>query len=219
MDENHALRTENQSLRTQLAEEKAKLDHQLTANEPGTTQYWIQKHDELAVKFGELLVKVTEKEAEAAVLRSALQLAKEVTSNGFLPNPHTKRFDMTHFDVHTTIDKALSTTAGQSLLDQLEELKRDLMLMKEQCRVSDEGFNFHLKRANVYSDQLEEARVLLSEVGYLACDNVLHAGRDGQINKAAHNKAWLTRRNTLLEKMGGGKWMPLPKRPHKGVKV
>lgn len=177
---------------------------------------------DLVCRLNEELALVREQlrqsESSAAVIREALQLAKEVTSNGFLPNPNTKRFDMTHFDVHATIDKALSTTAGQSLLDQLEEaerrvkqlegfkiespvildeldqlktelvmvgedrdcaraerdklksqleeFQRDLMIMKEQCRVSDEGFNFHLKRANAYFNKLIEARELLIEADF-----------------------------------------------------
>lgn len=38
----------------------------------------------------------------------ALQLAKDVTSHGFLPNPKTGSFTKTHFDVHQVIDDALA---------------------------------------------------------------------------------------------------------------
>ena len=87
---------------------------------PGTNQIV----DTLVSEVQSLRTRLAEVEADAAVMRSALLLAKDVTSNGFLPNPNTKRFDMTHFDVHETIDKALSTSAGKSLLAQMEEAER-----------------------------------------------------------------------------------------------
>ena len=52
----------------------------------------------------------------------ALQLAKDVTSHGFLPNPNTGRFDQTHFDVHSVIDAALSSTCGSGYVS-VEELR------------------------------------------------------------------------------------------------
>ena len=80
--------------------------------------------DEKDDEISRLRTIIQNHEADLAVMRSALQLAKEVTSNGFLPNPHTKRFDMTHFDVHATIDKALSTSAGKAYQERMEEAVR-----------------------------------------------------------------------------------------------
>ncbi len=78
-------------------EEQRKLKESLCANPVGLLTELTQLRQENE-SLRQALVKA----------KGALHLAKEVTSNGFLPNPNTKRFDMTHFDVHATIDDALS---------------------------------------------------------------------------------------------------------------
>lgn len=44
---------------------------------------------------------------------------------------------------------------------QLHQRDTDVALMKEECRVSDEGFNFHLKRANDLMNQVNQLNTAL----------------------------------------------------------
>lgn len=90
---------------------------------------------ELENERDDLAAKLLASEAGGAEMRKALKLAKEVTSHGFLPNPHTGKFNQTHFDVHSIIDKALSTTFGQSFLAERERLRELLAYVRENVTV------------------------------------------------------------------------------------
>lgn len=57
-------RTHIRNLESALAEEKSKLDHCLTANEQGTLQWWIQKHDKLMRRLAGLLLKFERHESQ-----------------------------------------------------------------------------------------------------------------------------------------------------------
>lgn len=104
--------------------------------------------DEKDDEISQLKSVIQNHESAFAEMRQALQLAKEVTSNGFLPNPHTNRFDRTHFDVHATIDLALSTNSGKSLLERLKRYETALEELSELGGGRSEGNQIALRALN-----------------------------------------------------------------------
>lgn len=79
-------------------------------NEMGVSNYSVN-YDEY-----EVVKQVEQLRDDLKQCTEALILAKQVTSNGFLPNSNSGRFDKTHFDIHSLIDKALSLPSVQAAL-------------------------------------------------------------------------------------------------------